>query len=84
MFVFFSVATKQPFLLYAAFTHMHVPHVYNRAKFGNKSKSRGVYGDVLREMDQTVSNIVTAVQNAGVEKNTLIWFSCKFDHTMNQ
>ncbi|XP_072044612.1 arylsulfatase G-like [Amphiura filiformis] len=70
-----SAAEKQPFVLYVAFAHMHVPLIYNRTKFGNKSLSRGMYGDVLREMDYAVADIVSAVQDVSVDKNTLIWFS---------
>ena len=63
--------------MYVAFTHMHVPLVYNEAEFGHTSKDRGVYGDALHEMDDAVSRIVEAVQRAGVEDNTLVWFLCK-------
>ncbi|XP_071954396.1 arylsulfatase G-like [Antedon mediterranea] len=62
----------RPFLLYVAFTHMHVP-LLNMPEFTNSSKFRGSYGDALRELDSTVQQIYNAVQDAGVEENTLIW-----------
>ncbi len=57
---------------------MHVPLIYNYTKYGNKSVSHGMYGDVLREMDNAVNDIVSAVHETGIDKNTLIWFSCKY------
>ncbi|XP_033124455.1 arylsulfatase G-like isoform X1 [Anneissia japonica] len=63
---------SRPFLLYIAFAHMHVPLIYME-NFTNSSKSRGVYGDTLHELDNTVQRIYKAVQDAGVEENTLIW-----------
>ncbi|KAJ8037656.1 Arylsulfatase G [Holothuria leucospilota] len=62
----------RPFLLYAALTHMHVPLSY-MPEFKNKSNWRGVYGDTLLEMDNTIKDIVNAIKDAGEENNTLVW-----------
>ncbi|PIK38747.1 putative arylsulfatase G-like [Apostichopus japonicus] len=62
----------KPFLLYVALTHMHVPLLY-MDHFKNKSLNKGIYGDTLLEMDNTVQTIVSAVKEIGQEKNTLVW-----------
>ncbi|XP_077997373.1 arylsulfatase G-like [Glandiceps talaboti] len=71
-FVMNGSKSDQPFLLYVAFAHMHVPLAYDD-KFTNSSKS-GVYGDTLRELDDVVGKIVNSVKTAGKEDNTLVWF----------
>ncbi|XP_071796891.1 arylsulfatase G-like [Asterias amurensis] len=68
-----SVQEGKPFLLYAAFSHVHVPLLYN-PKFANSS-ARGPFGDTVRELDDTVAGIMDAVRKAGVESNTLVWFT---------
>lgn len=51
---------------------MHVPLLY-MDHFKNKSSNKGIYGDTLLEMDDTVQTIVSAVKESGQEKNTLVW-----------
>lgn len=51
---------------------MHVPLLY-MDHFKNKSLNKGIYGDTLLEMDDTVQTIVNAVKESGQEKNTLVW-----------
>nr|XP_014341687.1 PREDICTED: arylsulfatase G isoform X2 [Latimeria chalumnae] len=64
--------TGQPFFLYIAPAHMHVPLTYSR-QFANSSE-RGPYGDSLRELDNLVGRIKEAVDRTTKEK-TLIWFT---------
>ncbi|XP_033630015.1 arylsulfatase G-like [Asterias rubens] len=68
-----SVNDASPFVLYVAFAHTHVP-LQTDPKFSNLS-CRGPFGDVLRELDNTVAGIMTSIQDAGIETDTLVWFT---------
>ncbi len=68
-----SVSKASPFILYVALAHTHVPLQFD-PKFSNQS-SRGPFGDVLRELDSTVAGIMTSIQDAGIESDTLVWFT---------
>ncbi len=62
----------RPFFLYLAHNMPHVPlHVSD--KFRGRSK-RGLYGDVIEEIDWSVGRVLDALKRAGVEKNTWIMF----------
>jgi arylsulfatase A-like enzyme len=63
----------QPFLIYLAHSMVHVPlHVSD--KFRGKSQ-RGLFGDVVMEIDWSVGQIVDALRRHGLEKNTLVIFT---------
>jgi arylsulfatase A len=68
-----QASSKTPFFLYMAFQHMHHPQ-YAGEKFTNSS-IRGPYGDALNEMDDGVGQIVSALKEAGVDKDTFVFFS---------
>ncbi len=63
----------KPFFLYMPHSMPHVP-INASAAFKGKSK-QGLYGDVMMEIDWSVSEIVKAVKENGLEKNTLIIFT---------
>jgi len=63
----------KPFFLYLAHTMPHVPLFVSDA-FAGKS-ARGLYGDVVEELDWSVGQVVQAIRDAGVEKRTLVVFS---------
>ncbi len=64
---------KGPFFLYLAHNMPHVPlHVSD--KFRGKS-ARGLYGDVIEEIDWSVGEVMKALKANGLEKNTLIIFA---------
>lgn len=65
-------AGKSPFFLYVAHSMPHIP-IYASDKFKGKSK-RGLYGDVVQEIDWSVGEIMKAVKENGIEDNTLIIF----------
>jgi arylsulfatase A-like enzyme len=65
-----SQAGKQPFFLYVAHSMPHVP-LYCRDEFKGKSGA-GLYGDVITEIDWSVGEIMTALREAGVEKDTIV------------
>eukprot|EP00041_Stephanoeca_diplocostata_P002266 m.25001 g.25001 ORF g.25001 m.25001 type:complete len:554 (-) comp13130_c0_seq2:1676-3337(-) len=59
--------------LYAAFNHVHVPNFVS-PKWCNQTL-RGLYGDALAELDETLGTIMQAVKDAGVDDNTIQFFS---------
>lgn len=66
-------AGKQPFFIYVAHSMPHVP-LYCRDEFKGKSGA-GVYGDVMMEIDWSLGEIMKAVQETGVENDTVILLS---------
>jgi arylsulfatase len=63
----------QPFFLYVAHNMPHVPlHVSD--KFRGKSE-RGLYGDVIMEIDWSVGQILDALKRCGLEQNTWVIFT---------
>jgi arylsulfatase len=62
-----------PFFLYMPHTFPHIPLAAS-PRFRGKS-SEGLYGDVVEELDWSVGEIHRTLQEAGVEKNTLVMFS---------
>jgi arylsulfatase A-like enzyme len=63
----------RPFFLYVAHTMPHVPlHVSDR--FKGKSK-RGLYGDVIMEIDWSVGQILQALRTHGLDERTLVLFT---------
>jgi arylsulfatase A-like enzyme len=51
----------------------HVP-IFASEKFKGKSGT-GLYGDVMMEIDWSVGEILKALKNAGLDDNTLVFFS---------
>lgn len=64
---------NRPFFFYLAHSMPHVP-LYAGEKFRGKS-GRGLYADVMREIDGSVGEVLKALQRCGVEKNTLVIFT---------
>jgi arylsulfatase A-like enzyme len=64
---------NKPFFLYLAHSMPHVP-LYASPAFAGKSK-RGLYGDVIQELDWSVGQVVGAVKRNGLDKNTLVIFT---------
>nr|XP_006817926.1 PREDICTED: arylsulfatase G-like [Saccoglossus kowalevskii] len=64
--------SDKPFLVYVAFTDMHVP-LGHGSKFTNMSVN-GFFGDTLREMDNIVGDMST-LRAIGKEDNTMVWFT---------
>ncbi|MFV0248628.1 MAG: sulfatase [Tenacibaculum sp.] len=63
----------KPFFLYIAHPQPHVP-LFVSNKFKGKSK-RGLYGDVIMEIDWSVGQVVQALKESGIEDDTLIIFT---------
>lgn len=64
---------ERPFFLYVAHNMPHVPlHVSD--KFRGRT-ARGLYGDVIEEIDWSVGQIMDALKRTGVEKNTWVIYT---------
>ncbi|MCP4687099.1 MAG: sulfatase-like hydrolase/transferase, partial [Desulfobacterales bacterium] len=65
-----NVKQKKPFFTYVGFTHFHPPWGVH-PDFENKSGA-GVYADTKMEVDYNVGLILDAIEEAGIEKNTIV------------
>jgi len=63
----------KPFFLYVPHSMPHIPLFTHPERLG-KSK-RGLYGDVIEEIDWSVGQILNAVKENNLEKHTLVIFS---------
>ncbi|XP_069685122.1 arylsulfatase G-like [Periplaneta americana] len=68
---FIRSKSSEPYFLYAALSHMHVPLAHAH-KYDNIT-GRGEYADTLRELDGLVESILSVVRETN--NNTLIWFT---------
>lgn len=64
---------KEPFFLYLAHTMPHTP-LYVSDDFKNTSV-RGLYGDVIQELDWSVGQVLETLKKEGLDKNTLVIFT---------
>ena len=64
---------KRPFFLYLAHTMPHTPLAVDK-RFEGKSP-RGLYGDVLAEVDDSTGRIIGALRELGIAEKTLVMFS---------
>jgi arylsulfatase A-like enzyme len=64
---------ERPFFLYLAHNMPHVP-LFASPKFEGKS-FRGLYGDVVMEIDWSVGKILKHLQKHGIDDNTMVIFT---------
>ena len=64
---------KNPFFLFLSHPQPHVP-LFVSEKFKGTSK-RKLYGDVIQEIDNSVGQIIKALKERDLEKNTIIIFT---------
>lgn len=64
---------ETPFFLYVAHNLPHIP-LFASKDFLGKSK-RGLYGDVVEEIDNGVGKILKALKEQGIAKNTIVVFT---------
>ncbi|MCA9262715.1 MAG: sulfatase-like hydrolase/transferase [Planctomycetales bacterium] len=62
-----------PFFLYLAHSMPHVP-LFRSPDFEGRSR-RGLFGDVIEEIDHSVGRVLDALRNAQLDKNTLVVFT---------
>jgi len=72
-FIRSSAKAGKPFFLYLPHTFPHVP-LHASPKFRGKSP-RGLYGDVVEELDWSVGEVLKTLREAGADRNTLVVFS---------
>ena len=63
----------RPFFLYVPHVMPHVP-IFASEKFKGRS-SRGLYGDVVEEVDASVGEIVATIDRLGLAEKTLVIFA---------
>lgn len=64
---------ERPFFFYLAHTMVHVP-LYAGDTFRGKS-GKGLYGDVVQEVDWSVGEILKALKRNGLERDSLVIFT---------
>ncbi|HLF46535.1 MAG TPA: sulfatase [Chitinophagaceae bacterium] len=67
---FISAYKSKPFFLYLAHPMPHIP-IYVSEKFKGKS-GKGLYADVIMELDWSVGEIINTLKKYKLEKNTLL------------
>jgi arylsulfatase A len=68
-----SVREKRPFFLYLANSMTHTP-LHASPEFVGKSK-RGLYGDVVEEIDYNTGRILDLLKELGIDENTIVIYS---------
>ncbi|MFC1537215.1 sulfatase [Gemmatimonadota bacterium] len=71
-----------PFLVYLPYTFPHVP-LFASDKFLGTSR-RGLYGDVIQEIDWSVGRILDSLDSLGLSENTLVMFTSDNGPWMSQ
>lgn len=69
-FISKNAKAGKPFFLYLAHAMPHVPLAVSD-KFKGKSKA-GLFGDVMMELDWSIGQVRQALEDSGVERNTLL------------
>ncbi|MGA2724123.1 MAG: sulfatase [Bryobacteraceae bacterium] len=70
---FITSSKDRPFFLYMPHTFPHIPLAASPAFQG--TSGFGLFGDVVEEIDWSVGQVLGAVQNNGLDDNTLVMFS---------
>ena len=70
---FIETHREQPFFLYLAHSMPHVP-LFTSEKFVGASR-RGLYGDVIEELDWSVGQVLQSLRASGLQENTVVFFS---------
>ena len=65
--------SDRPFFLFLGHSMPHVP-IFRSPEFEGHSDA-GLYGDVIEELDWSVGQLVEALEETAVARDTLFWFS---------
>ncbi len=68
-----SAAKDEPFFVYLAHPMPHVPIFVSEERKGHSGS--GLYGDVIKEIDWSVGQIVETLDALGLSENTLVMFA---------
>jgi arylsulfatase len=70
---FMRNSKQKPFFLYLAY---HMPHVPLGASAAFRGKShRGLYGDVIEELDDAIGQVLAELKKLSIDENTLVVFT---------
>jgi len=70
---FITENKDKPFFIYLAHNMPHIP-LFASEKFIGSSE-RGIYGDVIQELDWSTGEILNALRELGLDENTLVIFA---------
>ncbi len=70
---FISANKSRPFFLYLAHSMPHMP-LFRSKEFEGKS-ARGLYGDVIEELDANVGRLLDTLRQSKLDRNTLVVFT---------
>lgn len=70
---FITENKDKPFFLYVAHSMPHIP-LYASTEFKGKS-ARGLYGDVIEEIDWSMGKILETLEKLNLDENTLVIFT---------
>ena len=70
---FIEQQRERPFFLYVPHTMPHVPLFVSEARAGKSG--RGIYADVVAELDWSVGEILDTLKRTGLDERTLVLFS---------
>src|SRR5262249_49704826 len=70
---FISANKNKPFFLYLAHSMPHMP-LFRSKNFENKS-ARGLYGDVVEELDANIGRVLETLRQLKLDRNTLVVFT---------
>lgn len=64
---------EKPFFMYLAYNLPHVPLIASNEFMG--TSKRGLYGDVVEEIDHSVGQIMNMLKEQGLAENTIVFFT---------
>ena len=70
---FITEHKDKPFFIYLPHNLPHVP-LFRSADFADKSE-RGLYGDVVEEIDWSVGQILDTLRTLSLDQRTIVWFT---------
>ena len=70
---FIRGAKSKPFFLYLAHSMPHIP-IFASKDFAGRSP-RGLYGDVVEELDWSVGEVLKTLRDEGLDRRTMVVFS---------
>ena len=70
---FITANKDKPFFVYLPHSMPHVP--WYRSKDFVDSSKRGVYGDVIQELDWSVGEVLKTLKTLGLDENTLVIYT---------
>lgn len=75
---FIQKEKDKPFFLYIPFSAPHTPFQAPREYFDQfahePDRNKRIYYSMIKALDDAVGYILTAIEKAGIEENTIVWF----------